>query len=64
MHLGWRKNKRDVYIMSSSTADDISRKRKVEQVLEIIETYNSKIGGIDKNNQMLPSYKQIREKKT
>ena len=45
--LGW-KDKRDVYMMSTCIADNISnvkRKGKVEQVPEIMETYNSKMRG-------------------
>ena len=64
MCLGW-KDKHDVYMMSTCIADNISnvkRKGKVEQVPEIIETYNSKIGGVDKSYQMLTSYKLERKR--
>ena len=66
MYLGW-KDKCNVYMMSACISDNISnvtRTGKFQQVLEVIETYNIAMGGIDKSNQMLTSYVQIREKKT
>ena len=64
MCLGW-KDKRDVYMMNTCISDNISnvkRKGKVEQVPEIIEAYNGKMGGVDKSDQMLTSYKIERKR--
>ena len=66
MYLAWN-DKCDVYMMSTCIADDVTnvtRKGQDEQVPEIIQTFNSKMGCIDKSNQMFTSYLQIREKKT
>ena len=64
MRLGW-KDKRDVYMISTCIADNISnakRKGKVDRVPEIIETYNSKMRGVYKSDRMLTSYKLERKR--
>ena len=55
MHLGWKDKCLHYEYLHSWTcsADNISnaaRKEKVEQVLEMIDKYNHKMGAIDKSN--------------
>ena len=64
MCLKW-KDKHDVYMTSTCVGDNISnvtRKGKVKQVPETIETYNSKMGRVNKSHEMLTSYKLKRKR--
>ena len=53
-----------LYCLLAGNISNVTRKGKVKQVPEVIETYNSKMTGVDKSDQMLTSYKLERKRLT
>ena len=53
------KDKKDVFTMSTCLEDGILQVRRAGQpndIPKVIGTYNKNIGGVDRSDQMLPSY--------